>query len=650
MSKTLQSGLKPRICECGCGRELTHHNKNARFYDTSCREKSRGKRRVYQRVFVGLDGEASGNDYCLLAAGRVNRTLWNRKGLSTKECLDFLLSLPKGSNSGLKPIYVWFAMDYDVNMMLKDIPFEAKKGGSIQELRKTGETRWNGYKIRYIRRKILRVSRAGRHSQSYDVWAFFGKTFERSLEDWKIEVPEIITEGKKARGSFSQWTKERLIAYNAAELKCLEDLCTSLRESIEPLELKIRSWHGPGSLAGAWLGKHHTDKKIGEKPDPLLWDAALRAYFGGRIDTRGFGIVEPVYHYDIVSAYPSAIRYLPDLSRIEWRRGKGSPPAGGIYLSRIKWEIPDRKWTPFPYRCADGSIRYPPDGEGWYWHYEIEAAIKRFPKLKIKFVEYYVAEGDITYPFHHLIEDTFRYRKELKKKGDSANVAVKLILNSLYGKFAQTVGNNRYYSPIWAGLITSHCRAQLMSVLSDDVILVMTDSVWSKAPLPVEDSSELGGWEKGDETRLVVCGAGLYKAIHADGTEGIYQRGFDKTNNLDLEGIVKRWLTGDDLYTPEFKIKRFVGMGLASITSYPWAEWVTITRRISPVAYSGTSKRYPLYPLGDDEVEQSGDFRYLEALDRDSDEISAPYKNQPLDPEALTEKLLDECSEVALGV
>jgi DNA polymerase type B, organellar and viral len=604
--------------------------------------------KYYRRVFVALDGEANDYGYCLLAAGRVKKALWNKKGLSTQECLNFLLSLPKGSNNGLKPIYIWFAMDYDVNMILKDVPFNAVSGGSISELRETNETTWRGYKIKYIRRKIFAVQRSGRRFNSYDVWAFFGKSFERSLEDWGVSVPEIISKGKAARGTFGQWPKQKLIDYNQAELECLEDITTQLREAIQPLDLKITSWHGPGSLAGAWLGQNGAEGWKGEKLREDLQDASLRAYFGGRIDTQGYGIIEPVYHADIVSAYPSAIRYLPDLSKIKWRKGKGSPPsAGGIYLARIQWRIPTwPKWAPFPFRNKDGSILYPPEGEGWYWFSEIEAAIKQYPNLDLEFKEYFIAEGNIEYPFLPLIEEAFKYRKELKRQNHPSHVAVKLILNSLYGKFAQTVGRNRYYSPIWAGLITAHCRAQLTSVISDDVVLMMTDSVWSKAPIPVDDSRELGGWEKGDEQKLIVAGAGLYKAIDSDGSESVYQRGFDKAKELDLEELVNIWLDVDEAYEPIFKMNRFVGMGLASMTSYPWREWVEIERRIKPLALYGTTKRFGQHPAVDQAEFRHGNFVHLPLKPRRTEEISAPYKGETIDEELRKKMLEEECSEV----
>src|SRR4029077_349671 len=168
------------------------------------------------------------------------------------------------------------------------------------------------------KRKIFRVTRNGRTFTGYDLWSFFGSTFENALRQWGIKVPGIITKGKDARGSFESWSIEKLQEYNNAELELLVELANRLRESTVPLELKISSWHGPGAFASAWLGKNKIGPYVRQKIPGELYDVATRAYFGGRIDAVGYGICDPVYHYDIVSAYPSAIRNLPGLKKIKW--------------------------------------------------------------------------------------------------------------------------------------------------------------------------------------------------------------------------------------------------------------------------------------------------------------------------------------------
>lgn len=636
------NGLGENLARCclECGVDISHRNRKAIY----CHNHSG---RTKDRPFIGLDGEGIDNRYIVLAAkkqGLKAKSIANKEGLTTKECLDFLLSLPKGSYSGIRPIYVWFAFDYDINMILGDLPLKGNTE-SIEELRRENTTVWQGYKITYIPRKIFKLNKNGKTFHSTDVFSFFITSFENALNSWGIEVPSIITEGKQAREDFSSWGIEDIKRYNEAELDTLSQLAEKLRDAVNPLGLVVRSWHGPGALAGAFLSKEKATKYLGDTPN-ALYDVATRAYFGGRIDAVGYGEVSPVYHYDIVSAYPSSIRFLPDLTKLKWEyTKKGIPDEATIYVSRIRWKISNTRWGVFPWRSKNGTIRYPIEGEGWYWHSEIKAAFGRFPEDSFEVIETWYSKSKLLFPFKQVIEEAFSYRAELKAQGNPSNVAIKLILNSLYGKFAQTIGKAQYYSPVWAGLITSFTRSQINQVISDDVVCTMTDSIWSSKPLDVPLSKNLGEWEEQPENHLVLAEAGLYQAISPNGDRFIWQRGFDKRTPVDIPGIVDKWLTTDPTYEGQYRVKRFIGMGLASITSYPWRHWVDLDRRIQPVPLVGTTKRLPLYPLDtDDEV--SKEFQKLALRPADEQTLSYPYSKLTLDPAITVLKLSDECEQI----
>jgi len=653
-----------------CGKLLPKQNWGGRpkqYCGEECKQKKRN--RVLQRPFIALDGEGIQNRYVLLAAS--NGATLEGKSLQTEDCLNFLLDLPNSRNGYVRPIYVWFAFDYDVNMILGDIDLgkgtritkgyfgadgERKpdpENGTIRDIRTENKCSWRGYRITYFKRKIFRVSRNGRTFTSYDLWSFFGSSFENALREWGIEIPPIITEGKAARGTFEHWESEKLKAYNQAELELLVQLANALRDSTLPLELSVRSWHGPGSLAGSWLGKNRVKKYIqGEIPDKVK-EIATRAYFGGRIDATGYGFCNPVYHYDIVSAYPAAIAHLPNLSKVRWNHQKKPKDLGNVnagrFVARIKWDIPDQSWGVFPWRSKSGTIRYPLVGEGWYWDTEILAAIEKGLGKYISVEELWFTTGYLEKPLYNKIHETFEYRKELKRTGNPAHFSTKLILNSLYGKFAQTVGKAQYYSPIWAGMITAQTRAQLLEQVDENTLCVMTDSIWTSSPL-VKGSliagSGLGQWEQQEETSLALAEAGLYTAQSPEG-RWIWQRGFDKDTPVDVESLVSTWLTDDPLYSPTYKVNRFVGMGLASVTKHPWRYWVNIDRVIHPVPFTGTTKRYPLYPLTDGEREAIGveDFVKLKLRARDEQTLSYPYIKETLDDEIVQRELEDEITE-----
>lgn len=648
-----------RLCACGCGQEIKRAPQ-ARYATDNCRTRA-GQRRYRKihpvtetrsRPFVGLDGEGIDSDYILLACGN-GEYIQNRKGLSTFDCLKFLVTRPKGSNDKIRPIYVWFAFDYDVNMILKDVPFRGRN--SIEQLHTTNEIYWRGFHIRYIRRKILRIRYGKYVHTSYDVWGFFQSSFEKALTNWGLSTTELIHEGKQARASFRKWSLARIRAYNEDELKLLQNLCENLREATKPLDLPIQNWHGPAALAAAWLRKNKI-REWNREPEKEMEAAISRAYFGGRIDTLGYGHIDPVYHYDIVSAYPSAIRNLPNLQKLTWKlcAGKDLPPYAGTeapYLIEIEWEIPIGFWGVFPWRSRNGSIYWPPRGHGWYWNYELETALEKYPASCFNLKRSWVPEGKLEFPFRNLIEETFAYRAELKRQGNPSHVPIKLILNSLYGKFAQTVGKAQFYSLIWAGMITSQTRAQLGKFINDDTILVMTDGLWSAKHLPVPQGSNLGDWEYQDEDDLWVAGAGIYEASKPNGSTVTFQRGFDKANPVDIPEMVNHWLSDDPLYEPVYNVNRFVSCGLALQTHYPWRTWQQMQRKISPLPFSGTTKRYPFYPVDEDsDMDQRiGDFIRLYPRSVPVGEISYPYSKTILEPDSphVLLRLQDDCYESA---
>lgn len=638
-----------KTCEyCGC--QFESLNRNRRFHSDDCRLKALAERRKkikYPRPFVGLDGEGETRNgyhrYILLASGN-GFSIADRNGLSTIKCLDFLLQLPRGIKYGERPIYVWFAFDYDVNMILGDVPLKGEN--SIENLRRDRELEWSGYFIRYFPRKYLQITKGKTSHTSYDTWSFYGTTFENALGQFGISTNATITEGKRSRKNFTTWGLKSIAEYNDAELVALSELSEKLRNAIAPLEIPISSWHGPGSIANGWLRKNKATDYIREFD--YIQEGVNCAYFGGRIDAIGYGFFDPIYHYDIVSAYPSSARWLPDLSSLTFE--KGNPKLedfNSLYLAKISWNVTDETaaWAPFPWRNSNGTIRNPLAGQGWYWSPEIESAKRDYKwPLEIRIEEIWYAVGKIRYPFRNLIEEAFEYRKELKKQGDQSHIAIKLLLNSIYGKFAQTVGKPKYHCLPWAGLITANTRGQLLKAIDENTVCVMTDSIWARKPLAIELGNGLGEWERGEETEMVLAMAGIYEAKTPSGHKEIWQRGFNKERPVNIPRLVRRWIRGTDSIE-SYKVQRFIGMGLASQTSYPWRNWVELTRTINPVPDVGTTKRYGHYPHDCETDCTKSEFIELELRIADENCCSYPYKKETVDIELIQFDLEEECEE-----
>ena len=92
-------------------------------------------------------------------------------------------------------------------------------------------------------------------------------------------------------------------------------------------------------------------------------DAIARAFFGGRFENARVGPVrEALWNYDISSAYPYQMTFLPCLEHGVWRRTEErrelDNAVNGLvrygFVDRIGGRADEAHWGPFPYRFGEG--------------------------------------------------------------------------------------------------------------------------------------------------------------------------------------------------------------------------------------------------------------------------------------------------------
>jgi len=418
--------------------------------------------------------------------------------LSTKDCLEFILSLPADQ------LLIAFGFTYDVEMILRDLSTDHWK-----RLHKKNRVYWGNYSILYIPHKLFYIRRRekkrnrkndkGESRKIYDIAGFFGNVgFKTVTEKWKVATPEeqaFIERMKKARPDFGPITQETL-DYNELEGKLGIRVFKKIRSEWIGLGLKVTSPHGAGSLASAMYVQNDLEKYMqlqqSVSPSPFK-----RGYIGGRFDYTRQGEFGVVYESDINSAYPHIMRTLPCLTHasIQWTRDY-VVDSHSLWL--VRWRDTDQRWALFPYRSGK-HIRYHSSGIGWYYGSEVQAALRLDPTLEILEGYRIVPECDEK-PFGW-IETYYNRRQELKATQPFTAEVLKIGMNSGYGKLAQTKGHvPRYQNLMWAGMITSGTRAMLLNAIAqspEQVICVSTDSVTSTIPLDLEyDDVKLGAWKQ----------------------------------------------------------------------------------------------------------------------------------------------------------
>jgi len=97
--------------------------------------------------------------------------------------------------------------------------------------------------------------------------------------------------------------------------------------------------------------------------------------------------------------------------------------------------------------------------------------------------------------------------------------AFKLVYNSIYGKFAQSIGEPVFANPFYASLITAGCRTMVLEAIashplrSSAVVMVATDGVYFTSGHPVLDSrvsERMGDWSRELRHNLCVFKPGVY--------------------------------------------------------------------------------------------------------------------------------------------
>lgn len=556
------------------------------------------------RPFIGWDGEGISNEdgshhYILFGASTGDSI--EGYSLSTKECFDLLLRVEQENPDSF---HVIFAGNYDVNMMLRDVPVE-----KLLRLKEDGICKWEGYRIEYRKGKMFRLQTGyGKDVTTitlYDVFSFFQCSFVKALRQYigQHEHLPAIEEGKNQRSVFTRNDLSYIRSYWAMELECLVLLVSTLRDYLHHADISLSRWHGPGAIASVVLSKHKFKRT--EIPSDVN-DAAQCAYAGGRFEGFQIGTYEgPVYQNDKRSAYPAIIAELPSLNGT-WIHRETVDPSNVLDYSlySIEWQYPDDdRPFPFHWRATNGAVFWPHQGSGWYWGVEVRNADPRYYTIREAW-EYQRRNGR---PFEWMI-DYYEQRAEWKREGNPAQLALKLAINSIYGKMAQQIGAYLDSNGIWkipsfhqieySGYITAATRAEMYRVTMQDpsaVIAIETDAVISTRPMVVNEGEKLGDWESITYDGIMYLQSGVYWM--RDG--GIWKertRGF-RRGGLSPE-TVRQWLdsiqNADDAYTAnpiEIGDTRFRTLG-THLGKPGWRTWQDETRKLRPGTCGGKREHF----------------------------------------------------------
>jgi hypothetical protein len=558
-------------------------------------KRGRGRRTNAERItYIGIDGEGQGREdhrYILLAAStedgdrewKVEVSNPRIEGLATTRCLDMILELPTRHAKVFS-----FSFNYDITKMLTDLPDHLLYRLFRPELRKghfgplaiewcptckdecEDDDHPEPYQLNLQGTKFT-VQRGKQRVVIWDLFKFFQGKFLAAIKDWKVGDEKLwnrIETMKDNRSAFDKMLASdakkamaEITNYCFEETRCIGQLAHKLVDAHEAAGLTLRSYYGAGSSGAAMLDAMGVKEKIAPSP-PAMFDAIASAFFGGRFENSVIGAIrEPLVNWDISSAYVYGLAFLPCLEHGTWTHTKqrkdierAEAQSGALVRYSLGPNPRIEPWGPFPFRTKDGSISFPiTSGGGWVWLDEFLAGERLFPH--VRFHEAWVYSSNCGCRPFKQIPEYYNHRLKIGKEG--AGIVIKLGMNSCYGKLAQSVGNAIYNSWIWAGMITSSTRAQLLTMLGlherrSDVLMMATDGLLTRdhsiippTPLPTGTGGSgkpLGGWERKDAPKgMFIARPGIYFPLEPtkDEIKNIRARGVGRSVVLESWRIIQ---------------------------------------------------------------------------------------------------------------
>lgn len=521
------------------------------------------------RSFVCLDGEGftekGKHRYQLFGIGE--EQIEDSGGLSFTDIMQFLYDHRKEQTA-----FTGFYLGYDFSQWFSSLPEEraamllTERGRAIRRHRRPGlaphPVEWRSWQFDILgsKRFKLRPKLCDCRIQSckceHASWMYVcdaGPFFQSSLlsvidpQKWPepIVTPEefaLVQAGKMRRATAKLDDESRL--YNRLENVILSRVMGTLNSGFKEIgvALPASKWFGPGQVAQASLkGKAPAIGEYLEIIPAWFLEAARASYFGGWFEIPVHGLIEGITHeYDINSAYPYVISKLPCLLHGTYTRGTGKPQTSPGDLCLVRARVQTRSYGKSPqpdylgamlHRDQDGRISRPRITEGWFWLHELEAAQRAGCITRISPERYYEWCNYSPCSCPPPLADTAElYEMRLRVGKDTPlGKACKLVYNSRYGKFAQSVGEPIYGNPIYASLITAGCRTMILDAIATHpdgkkaVAMVATDGVYFLTPHPgLPLSKKLGEWEHAEKKNITLFKPGVYwddkaRAAIADG-------------------------------------------------------------------------------------------------------------------------------------
>ena len=361
------------------------------------------------------------------------------------------------------------------------------------------------------------------------------------------------------------------------------------------------------------------ERKILE--DNTIEEFILKGYYGGRCEAFAVGEFQNINYYDVNSLYPTMmLNKFPIPQSIKKGHNNIKDIINYMGITECSVECPLNMSIPIlPLRKDDGKIIYPTGKFKGVWTNEIlKYAIENDYKVTDITRQYIYTECYEL--FKSYVTTLYDLRKEYKLNKNSEEQTIKLLMNSLYGKFAQKpsdiyeiiqsneetnnkvinkkmnsgydvqVSNDRKFFicsktsnkyprnsfPILSAYVTSYGQIHLHKLLKTYKPLYCdTDSLMTCETLPdnLIDQTELGKLKLEKHGTVELSAPKMYAFNHVPTMKGINLRNFKDEEKYN---IFKNYIKGKAIPQERFiKLKS----ALRSVKGYTPNEIITMYKK-----------------------------------------------------------------------
>lgn len=341
-----------------------------------------------------------------------------------------------------------------------------------------------------------------------------------------LNVPKLKSSVKNILGKYpdnmTEW--ETMRVYNMRDAEISQKIVKFLFEAFNSLGANVKLTVASTAMS---LYKNRFLKNTYYRHFPESLTEQFEAYYGGNTHAYCRGSINDYYYYDFNSLYPDVMRNeYPDPNT------KRESNKNTIYyidnfegVSKVDVSVNYIDYPFLPYKTSSKLIFPYGTFTGWYSHLELREAMKLGYVVKKVYKSIYFK--DTCRPFEDYVNELYSLRLKYKKEKSPMELVVKVLMNSLYGKFGQRFTNrdnwmpfnltkeelyrldfferfgefirvkkdytepSAFCIPVWALYTTAYARIKLYDyIIRSQPVYVDTDSLITKKRF--EDSDKIG--------------------------------------------------------------------------------------------------------------------------------------------------------------